>query len=763
MDTGCVNYFDDILRTTGGVRMAFPAEGTDDLETKILDKILVIGNPSEAEGMPGSAHVVVKEEIRKQAYDDINRVLRKVPGVYVREEDGFGLFPNISLRGVDTSRSAKVTIMEDGILMAPAPYSAPSAYYSPTVGRMSGLEVLKGSSQIKYGPHITGGVINYLSTPIPNKKTVYLKSMYGSFNELRTHAYVGNTIDTKVGRFGFLLEGYTRKNDGFKRIDRTPDFRDSDDTGFTKTEPMIKVSWEPKTAIYQHLELKYGQTKLDANETYLGLSEADFNANPTRRYAASRFDNMDAMQKRTSLRYAVSPTDDLDIITTLYYNTFDRNWYKLNDLRALPVLPVSVNMSLSEALAGGGGGEGLACLKGAGVCTLRVRANNRSYKAKGAETVTYYRFGSEVWHEVSFGIRYHMDEVRRFQWNDLYAQSANGTISGLTPGTPGDAGDRLQETDALAFYLQDTIEAGPWTFIPGIRYERLDQTSEDPKGTLQGAGGTKGRDGENSLDMVGGGLGVSYRVNEAWTTFGGVHRGFSPPSPRGTRSGLDEETSLAFETGARYRNRRQALAVEAVLFYTQFKDLVVTDNVGGTGSGDDENFGEVDSYGLEFSSQIDPGIANRWKVRNPWYLTLTYTNAEQQNDARSTDAESIFSFGKKGNKVTYVPEWVISVGTGVETERWGGFISGTYVDETFSSADNSSLQVNGDGDPDARFGKTDSYFVADLTGFYRISEEVKLFGGVQNLFDEEYIVSRQPHGPRPGMPLFGYVGIELSM
>lgn len=726
---------------------------------QVLDKIKVVGNPADAEKIPGAAHVVTKEDVRQQSYDDVNRVLRKVPGVYVREEDGFGLFPNISLRGVDTSRSAKVSIMEDGVLMAPAPYSAPSAYYSPTVGRMSGVEVLKGSSQIKYGPHITGGVINYLSTPIPTKETVYLKSMYGSFNELRTHAYYGNTVDTNVGRIGFLLEGYARKNDGFKQIDKTPDFRDSDDTGFTKTEPMIKLSWEPKTAMYQRIELKYGQTDVDANETYLGLSEADFSANPTRRYAASRFDNFDAKQERSYLRYAISPNDDLDIITTLYYNEFERNWYKLKDLR-------NVNgntLRLSGALAGAQNGEGLACLKGGLACTLRVRANNRSYEAKGAETVTYYRFGSDVQHEVSFGIRYHMDEVRRFQWDDDYAQAINGTISGMTAGTPGDAGDRFQETKALALYLQDTIEAGDWTFVPGIRYERLDQTSEDPKGTLQSADGTKNRDGDNSLDLIAGGLGLSYRVNESWTTFGGVHRGFSPPSPRGSRGGLDEETSTAYEAGARYSNRMQAFAAEAVLFYTQFEDLIVTDNVGGTGSGDDENFGEVDAYGLEFSTQIDPGIANQWIVRNPWFLTLTYTNAEQQNDAKSTDAESIFSFGKKGNDVPYIPEWVLSIGTGVETDRWGAFVSGTYVDETFASADNSTQQVNGDGEADARFGKTDSYFVTDVTGFYRINERVKFFGGVQNLLDEEYIVSRQPHGPRPGMPLFGYAGIELTM
>ena len=752
--------FRDIF-TIAALGMAIPAGAADDdsstdSDAKILDKVMVIGNPANIDELPGSAYSVTTEEIREQNYDDINQVLRKVPGVYVRQEDGFGLFSNISLRGVDTTRSAKVTVMEDGVLTAPAPYSAPAAYYTPTMGRMSGLEILKGSSQVKYGPQTTGGVINYLSTPIPLQQTAYLKSSYGSFGDQRTHGYFGNTLATGSGQFGFLVEGYFRKNDGYKTIDETPDFRDGDNTGFTKADPMVKLSWEPDTAMYQRLEFKVGTSELDADETYLGLSEADFAADPYRRYSASRFDNIKSKERRSYLRYAAAPTDDLDIIATLYQNTFSRNWYKLKDLR-------NVNgntIKLSPALAGAQNGEGLDCLRGDLACTLRVRANNRDYETQGVDVVSYYRFGTgAMQHEVSTGIRFNQDQIIRFQWDDNYSQLANGTIDGMTPGTPGGAGDRLQKTDALAVFLQDTIKVGAWGFTPGVRLEQLDQTYIEDYAGVDAPPTTK----TNTMNLWAGSFGVTYKFNDSWIGFGSINRGFSPPSPKSATGGINEETSLAYELGARYTNANQALAVETVAFYTDFNDLIVIDNIGGTGTGETENFGKVRSYGLEFSTQYDAGIANGWKVKNPWYLTATYTNATQRNTATSTDAESIFSYGKIGNQVPYIPELVFSLGTGVDSGRWGSTISGSYVSETFTSANNVNGQVNGENQPDARFGTADAYFVADVSAFYRIREGVKLFGGIQNVADANYIASRQPEGPRPGMPLFAYAGLEMDL
>lgn len=101
-----------------------------------LDTFEVMSSQDQAFSMPGSGTYIGPELLEQFQYTSINETLRQSPGVYVRDDDGYGLFPNISIRGVDTNRSAKLTLMEDGVLTAPAPYSAPAAYYSPTAGRM---------------------------------------------------------------------------------------------------------------------------------------------------------------------------------------------------------------------------------------------------------------------------------------------------------------------------------------------------------------------------------------------------------------------------------------------------------------------------------------------------------------------------------------------------------------------------------------------------------------------------------------------------
>ena len=106
-----------------------------------IDTVTIIGRQTDVADVPGSAQVVDSEALGVFVQSDILRVLKAVPGVYVQEEEGFGLRPNIGIRGSGLDRSARIALLEDGVLIAPAPYAAPSAYYFPTQRRMDSLEV----------------------------------------------------------------------------------------------------------------------------------------------------------------------------------------------------------------------------------------------------------------------------------------------------------------------------------------------------------------------------------------------------------------------------------------------------------------------------------------------------------------------------------------------------------------------------------------------------------------------------------------------
>lgn len=730
-----------------------PTPETSDTTT-VLDPVFVIGSQQAVIDLPGSGAFIDEETIRSRSETDVNKVLRRVPGVYVREEDGFGLFPNISLRGTDAGRSSKVTIMEDGILNAPAPYSAPSAYYFPNVARMSGVEVLKGSSSVRFGPHTTGGVINFLSTPVPDGRTFYLKTTYGTDNDITGHSYYGDVVETDAGTFGFLLEGYYRQNDGFRTTDQRPGFTSGDETGFTRIEPMFKMFYEPATDIYQRFEAKYGYSKLDADETYLGLAETDLGRSPYRRYAATRYDNIITEQHRSYLRHIIEPTDNIRFTTTGYYNEFARNWFKIRRIKN----STGANVGLATALASGG--EPLSILKGNAAGGLDYRNNDRSYWARGIQEDVNISFDTgSVSHDLDFGIRYHEDQIRRFQTDELFTQDATGRITKHTVGPAGGGGNRRQKTEAIAVHLQDKIQIGNLSLTPGVRFEHLDfSTTEFDKTGANPNRATSSA--ESDIDVWAPGIGVNYEFSDLWSAFGGVHRGFSTPSPRGNASGnLDEETSLGYELGVRHNG--DFVQAELVGFYTDFENIIVPDTVGASGGLSTDNLGNVNTAGIEFKISYDPAAQAGLGFNTPLAFAATYTSAELDGNVTSADAESIFSGGLDGNRLPYIPEFQFFASAGVEIDRFGFYADVSYTPDTFATASNNYTQVAPDGSPDARYGEVDSRFLVDLTASYQATDNIKLLGGIKNTFGEEYITSRLPDGPRSGAPRFCYIGVEI--
>lgn len=706
-----------------------------------LSPLTVVGSKDRVLDLVGSAVYIDEDDLRQQNYTSINRILAKVPGVYIREEDGYGNFPNISIRGSLGTRSEKTTIMEDGILAAPAAYSAPAAYYSPNAARMNAFEVLKGSSQIKYGPHTTGGVINYLSTPIPEEQAFYGKFTYGSDNTFLGHAHWGDTIQTENnGTFGYLLEMFYHQTDGFRDIQG----HGGQDTGFERIEPMVKLFWEPDTALKQRFEFKYGYTEFDADETYLGLSEYDAKHNEHDRYAATKFDNIDTFHHRTYLKYTAEPTTDFRLEAAGYYNRFNRNWYKLNKVNGSSLHTSLLDPSKVDSLKGLNSGD-----------IIDVKANNRDYRSYGGQVAATYDFMvGEVENSLTGGVRVHKDYVERYQWVDTYESDGRGDFFLDSKGVHGSDSDRRQETVATSIFLEDEIKTGKLTLRPGVRFEFMDYEYDDYK---------SGVSRSDDLITWAGGMGGSYEICETDRLFGGIFRGISTPSPKGytetnPAKQTDEETSISYELGWRHQNVDNAVGFELVGFYTDFDNLLAP--AAGAGVGDPANGGEAEVYGVEALLTYDPAVASGQSYRMPMYLSATWTSATLKENL-ATDTDNVYTDfrggDEDGNDIPYIPEWKLAAGVGIDFTKWGAFLDATWTDEMYGTGGNYSDQQES-----SREGKIDDMILVDLSAWYQINDNWRMIGGVYNVFDEVGIVSRLPEGPRTNRGRNLYCGFEVQ-
>lgn len=708
------------------------------LKEVILSNHVIFGSKFHAKNRTGSAYYLSPEELKKFSYTDINRALKNIPGVNSYEEDGFGLRPNISLRGTSPERSAKITLMEDGVLISPAPYSAPAAYYFPFIGRMHAIEILKGSSQISYGPFTTGGVINMISTPIPEQLSGDAEATYGSFNSSRFRLTMGDFKE----QVGYLIDYLNYRSDGFKNLDNGAN------TGFNRNDVVAKFRIQPyrgKVDIHG-LEFKFQYADEDSNETYLGLSQPDFDESPFRRYVASQKDKMDAQHVQFTATHTWAFNSHTRLTTTGYYNGFRRNWYKLNDV-VVNGEKTGLATVLEDPLSYEDAYELLAGEIDGGVNTLLVKANNRAYQSKGIQTRFNYHFNKEnTAHHIEMGIRYHYDEEDRFQWVDGY-DMVNGIMHRTMAGVPGTDTNRISSATALAAYFSYKFTYRGLTLTPGLRteniwLERVDYGKNDPART-----GIALVEGNNKVTAWIPGIGFHYVLTNRISFFGGVHKGFAPP---GNQAGQEPEKSVNTELGGRFHYSN--FSGEATVFYNHYKNLLGSDlaATGGTGSSDLFNAGKVMVRGVEclFTYRL-PSFHSKIKIP----LTVGYTYTHTRFLESFTSQEELWGEVTAGDELPYLVPHQIHAIIALEHPSYECNILAKY---------NSSFRTRAGNGPILLKEQIPSNFILDVAAAYHWNKHLSTTVSVLNLLDEVYAVSRAPAGLRPGMPFGVYGGIRAS-
>jgi Fe(3+) dicitrate transport protein len=710
----------------------------DDNNTSI-ERMSVIGSKEDLIKSTGSVTLIDELELEKFEYDDIGRILATVPGVNIRQEDGYGLRPNIGFRGVTPERSKKINIMEDGVLIGPAPYSASAAYYFPNTTRMTAIEVTKGPSTIKYGPNTVAGTLNLISRQVPEGQEGALDIGVGTDNYGKLHAYYGNTIND----FGFLIEGLHFKADGFKELDG------GGDTGFDKSDLMAKFNYRLDGDDYSQLiELKLSYGEETSDETYLGLTDSDFAENPYRRYASSQLDQMNWEHQQVQLTHHIK-FSNFDATTRVYRNDFERDWFKVNEFSSslggfVPTLQQILRDPTSEQNL-----PYYQTLTGDRDSTLReilvLSTNAREYYSQGMQIDFAWDlglFGLE--HEIEGGIRFHEDQIERNHIEDnFFVRSGNLQSTGEATKPTS---TNTEKTEALSVYIQDTLQFQDLSLTVGVRGESI-------KGDYQNRAPGREQDFLKKTNRIWlPSISAYYKLSEFSGLFGGVHSGFVPTSPVQTAE-IKTERSVNYELGYRYVNSGQK--AEVIGFFTDYSNLKESCSVSAGCDTDLEfNAGEVDIYGVEAT------LSDTYKINSqlslPWSIVYTHTESEFKDTFYSVFTQ--WGFVNEGDGVPYLANDVLAISLSLTTNDWQISMLASYSGEMKESA---QTALTGDQRDSALAGlKTQASVNVDLSGSYDLTSHSQLYAKIDNIFDVAKISSRRPFGARPTKPRQFQVGYK---
>ncbi len=728
---------------------------SDSSSSNIIEEVYVTGGAEAIRTLPGSAAFLDEEAIKAFDSTDLTDVLGQVPGVYIRFEDGYGLRPNIGIRGATSDRSQKITLMEDGILIAPSPYSAPAAYYIPNVNRMDAVEVFKGPSSIQYGPHTVGGALNLVTRAVPESPSGEIAATVGNDGYQKYRAFYGNTYELDGSRLGFWVDALRFSADGFKELDNH-----NKDTGFARNDINAKLQWQTTEANRpQSLVIKLGYADEDSNETYLGLTDNDFNENPVRRYSATSEDQFVSEHTQLHAIHSLQWTENFTLTTRAYINRFDRDWQRFDGFFQPPFdADNSTNFPCPELASGEisdcttpiqnvledperyayeyailtGQQDGL---READI--INVVSNDRAYGSQGIELT-----GEQHWvtgsaeHTASVGIRYHEDYVER-NHQPLLHRMENGRLVFIGESeSPSDL--NKSEVSALALYANHEVQWDKLKLTAGLRFEDIDGTRTDflNDNSLE--------QGEHSVILPG--VGAFYQWSDTLGLLVGVNKGFSP-SVAG--SGADPEESINYEYGFRYENN--ALTTDVIGFYSDYSNLIARCRASESTcvQGEEFNGGEAIISGVEITSSYAVELPNTWTI--PFSLTYTYTDAAFDNTFESRFSQ--WGNVATGDELPYTPAHQAKLSTGVEANNWSMTLESKFVSRMREVAEQGDFS-------NSPFTRSHTLWDAALR--YTPNDNWDYLLALENIFDKQVIVSRRPFGARPNQPRSVKAGVTYA-
>lgn len=529
----------------GGFAPMLHAETEQERKTVVLPTIQVIGSQDDAVSkIPGAAVIVDQAQIQQFVPTSTQDILKRVSGVYVKPEEESAVVANIGMRGI-SSQDYKTLILEDGVPVAPGLFVGNGRYYNPRVQRMDSIEVLKGSSALRYGPSNIGGVINY-RTKQP-KDGALVDVSIGSWETYKTTVELGGSSPNKDSNFGAILSW--AKSDGFM------------DKGYEMKDAVIKAG----TAIgdNQWLGVKFTHYENDANISYRGQFLGEYHAKKKNNPAPDDWYLTERNSFDINHRWNINA--DTELQTLVYWSEMNRDYWRYD----------------TDATASKAAGHW--------IYNDKVNGNNRAFERVGAETRLVAKHALfNIPSEAEVGLRLMNEKMDDVTINATREKPRTGTI----------ARDRQDSAKSVALYAQNRLDiTDQLSVTPGLRIERYEQERLDRR---------ENKTVKTSNTEVMPGLGATFQLIPEVQLYGSVYKAFSPASNGDALDGLkvqklDAETAVSWELGL--RGQQDIFKYELTAFRMDFDNQIIPAN--SNSDFQTTNGGKTFNQGLEGAINVE--------------------------------------------------------------------------------------------------------------------------------------------------------------
>ncbi len=679
-------------------------------------------NEQDVNSVPSTVTVHDREELDRQNVNTIRELARYEPNVSVGGAGTRASNAGYNIRGIDGDR---ILTQVDGVEVPDNFFNGPYAktrrnYVDPEIVKR--VEILRGPASALYGSSAIGGAVSYFTLDPddiikPGKDVgARLKTGYSSADDswLTSGTVAGRAQDFDgllhlSQRNGHEMESYDGNNaTGLARTGANPE-------DARTTNILAKLGWNYGEE--NRLGLTYEKFKDDRDVNLKNAVGGPFTGGRGFNFYRARSGNDTITRERFAIenRFALdSPIAD-HIKTSLNYQIA-----KTDQTTAEIYQPSRRVLRTRETL----------------------------YEEKqwvfDAQLDKAFSLG-ETDHLVTYGTTLKQQKVTGSREGAATCLAIGGGCTAIGAPSPT-ASDSVKKAsdfpdptiNTYSLFAQDQIAWDKWTFLPSLRYDYIQlkpKLTDEFLNTVDPNRIYSHSDAEKTWHRVTPKFGLTYALTDQYTWFGQYAEGFRTPSAKalyGRFENLNEgytvepnpnlkpESSKGVETGIRGNFNEGSFDI--AVFYNKYRDFIDED------------------------ASVAGGTVQQFEANNIKHATIKGIEAKGRLNLDAfgapqgvyTQGAVGYTYGRNddsGEPLNSVNPLKGVFGLGYEQEQYGALASWTLVKKQ-NRVDSTTFHAP-DGSTGGPF-KTPGFGIVDLTGYYKVTKDITLNGGLYNVTDKKY-------------------------